>query len=227
MTDHGSQHHADRARLGRADCGPPNGYAQPGPFQIGQSFPGQFNLGQSQQGPGDPSYGFGSPPTPPPWVAHRYGGATVAAGGAVVSVFAFLFLPYQIIFGALTAPEVIEYNATENAAWNLVWLTPVITALVGITAFCQFGKLHRRPSSRIRAFDRIRTLAALVIGVYLLNIVVLSASNDYRDFDLSVANLLGLGFWFGLFGMIGAYIGATVEFRNLRRWKAEAWSGWS
>lgn len=146
-----------------------------------------------------------------------------------MSVLAFLFLPYQIIFGTLTAPEVIAYNAADDPAWNLVWVTPVITVLAGIVALSQVGSPRRRPSSRIRAFDWTRTLAALVIGIYLLNIVVLSASSDYQDFDLSVANLLGLGFWFGLFGMIGAHIGATIELRNLRRWKreSEAWSGWS
>lgn|GEM_PF-5246625 len=40
-------------------------------------------------------------------------------------------------------------------------------------------------SLRIRAFDWVRSLAALVIGIHLLNIIVLSAGSDYQDFNLS------------------------------------------
>lgn len=208
-----------------------------GPAAAGPGHPGHFYPGPAYPGPGGanegapPPYGYGPPPAPP-WIAHRYIGATVAAGGSAVSVLAFLFLPYQVIFETLTAPEVIEYNAADDPAWNLVWVTPVIAALAGVIALLQRGGPNRRPSSRIRAFDWVRNLAALVIGIYLLNIVVLSAGSagsDYQDFDLSVTNFLGIGFWFGLFGMIAAHIGATIELRNLRRWKreSEAWAGWS
>lgn len=173
---------------------------------------------------------LGDDPAPvPPWVTHRYIGSTVVVAGAAVAVLSFLFLPYQVGFGMFTAPEVIKLNAENNAAWNLVWLTPLVSAAAGVIALLQQGRVDRPPSTRIDAFIRVRTLAALVVGVHLLDIVVLAFfRSETQDLGLSVVNLLGIGFWFGLFGMIVTYVGATIELRNLLQWKSQSAtnSGW-
>jgi hypothetical protein len=166
---------------------------------------------------GGPSeYGRGSSL---PWVAHRYAGGTVAVAGAGVTVLSFLFLPYAAMF---TAPEVIKFLVASNPNWILVWLVPLAAVLAGVIASLQQGRQNRRPSSRIDAFGGVRLLAAMVIGAYLLNIIVLYFSGYREGLGMLAVNFLGTGFWFGLFGMIVTYIGATIELRNLLRWRDES-----
>jgi hypothetical protein len=150
----------------------------------------------------------------------------MAAGGAALSVVAFLFLPYVDFIMRLTAPQVIRFEASGNPAWNLVWLTPLATAAIGLVALTQLGFHGRRPSSRLGGFAFVRGLATLVVGVYVLNVGVLMTRDDLGDPGWSVTDHLGTGFWFGVFGVLLAHIGATVEIRNLRRWKRQYGQWW-
>jgi len=117
-----SHHHPDSDAPTWPSTGPHRDPAAAGFAHPESSYPGPVYPGPDGPGWGPPPpYGYGPLPAPP-WIAHRYIGATVAAGGSAVSVLAFLFLPYQVIFETLTAPEVIEYNTADDPAWNLVWV---------------------------------------------------------------------------------------------------------
>ena len=167
--------------------------------------------------------------SPAPWSGHRYYGASVAVWGAVGAVAAFLFLPYQVTFGTMTAPEVIKYNAAEEPGWNLVWVVPVLCAIVAAMAAMQLGRNSRAPSSRLSSMGSTLGLATVAVGIYLLNIVVLAFRfGNSAGPDFSVADYLGSGFWIGFCGMLAACAGSYIELRNLQNWQkvADRWAGW-
>jgi len=172
---------------------------------------------------------YGHVPPPAPWVGHTYPGALVAVIGSAVTVLSFLVLPYATFVVSLTAPQAIRFMAQFEPAWNLVWLVPALAALAGVVALSQRLGRRARPSSRVSGFGWVRMLSGLVVAAYVANVIVLSTDERLSDFDTLFVNVLGIGFWFGLFGMITAYIGATIELRNLQRWQREAQQsgGWA
>jgi hypothetical protein len=139
---------------------------------------------------------------------HR-GTLLIAAISLVVSAVAFFELPYSS-FGLLsvTAPQTIEFLSYMHEEWRLVLLAPLATVVSALVAGSQYlvSAQGRKPNAAAVGFTNF--LSGLLVLTYLANIAVLGVreTRGSFDFDPSVLESLGSGFWVGLAGVAVAWL---------------------
>jgi hypothetical protein len=159
---------------------------------------------------------FRSPGAPAPVSTARSRALVVTGAGGALTLFSFIALPHFSLpfVGGVRMPSLIALGAVFEPALAALWLVALAAAFVAVCGL----RLGLTPVAdvrlRLRLVTAVQVVSILVGFAYVLFPIVLGDGSALAT-GLTT-ELLGVGYYAAVLGMVVAFIGATAAARELR-----------